>query len=240
VTRRDERDLVGTIWGWIVIVTTTVVFGTLALLTSWVPPRGRLFLFWARGWSRALLTLCGIPFRIEVAGGAAAVSQAIFMSNHESLVDIPLLFVGIRQSVRFLAKRSLFYVPFLGWSMWAAGFVPVDRRRTEKAADVFLLLERRVKAGHSILVFPEGTRSRSGELQAFKRSGFLLALRTGLSIVPIAVSGARDVVGANSLWIRRVPVAIRFGEPIPTASLTVSDQKPLMDRVREEILRLRG
>jgi len=238
VTRRDERDLFATIWGWFVIVTTTVVFGTLALLTSWVPPRGRLFLFWARAWSRALLVLCGIPSRIEVSEGAAAVPQAVFMSNHESLVDIPLLFVGIRQDVRFLAKRGLFFVPFLGWSMWAAGFVPVDRRRTEKAGDVFLTLEKRVKAGNSILVFPEGTRSRSGRLQSFKRSGFLLALRTGLPIVPVAVSGARDVVGADSLWIRRVPVVIRFGEPIPTAGMGVGDQKALRERVRAEILRL--
>jgi len=238
VAGRAARDWIGTVWGWIVIVATTVVFGSLALLTSWIPPRGRLYLFWARGWSRALLFLCRIPARIEVSAEAARVPQAVFMSNHESLVDIPLLFVAIRQSVRFLAKRALFFVPFLGWSMWLAGFVPVDRRRTEKAADVFLTLEKRVKDGHSILVFPEGTRSRSGALQPFKRSGFLLALRTGLPIVPIAVSGARDVVGADSLWIRRVPVTIRVGDPIPTAGLTVSEQKELMERVRREMLRL--
>ena len=138
---RGNRDLVATVWGWIVILGATVVFGTLALLTSWVPPRGRLFLFWARAWSHALLVLCGIPFRIERSEGSASAPQAVFMSNHESLVDIPLLFVGIAQNVRFLAKRSLFFVPVLGWSMWAAGFVPVDRRRTERAADVFLALE---------------------------------------------------------------------------------------------------
>jgi len=240
VSGERPRDLFGTVWGWIVILATTVVFGSLALLTSWVPPRGRLFLFWARAWSRALLFLCRIPSQIEVAHAASGVPQAVFMSNHESLVDIPLLFVAIRQSVRFLAKRSLFFVPFLGWSMWAAGFVPVDRRRTEKAADVFLTLEKRVKVGHSILVFPEGTRSRTGELQPFKRSGFLLAIRTDLPIVPIAVSGARVVVGADSLWIRRAPVTIRIGEPIPTRGLSISDQKALMERVRGEILRLRG
>lgn len=240
VWRREERDLAATVRAWIVIVTMTVLFGTAALLTSWVPPRGRIFLFWARGWSRALLALCGIPYRVEASEEAARVPQAVFMSNHESLVDIPLLFVGIGQSVRFLAKRSLFFVPFLGWSMWLAGFVPVDRRRTEKAPEVFQTLEKRVKTGHSILVFPEGTRSRSGALQPFKRSGFLLALRTGLPIVPVAVSGARDVVGADSLWIRRTPVAIRLGDPIETASLSVSAQKTLRARVRREILRLKG
>ncbi|MGE5345685.1 MAG: lysophospholipid acyltransferase family protein, partial [Acidithiobacillales bacterium] len=77
-------------------------------------------------------------------------------------------------------------------------------------------------------------------LQPFKRSGFLLAIRTGLPVIPVAVSGARSVVGADSLWIRRAPVTIRFGELIPTAGLTLSDQKALRVRVRREILRLRG
>jgi 1-acyl-sn-glycerol-3-phosphate acyltransferase len=218
----------------------TVVFGTLAVVTSWIPPRGRLFLFWARAWSNALLVFCGIPTRIEISEAAASVPQAVFMSNHESLVDIPLLFVGIRQDVRFLAKRSLFYVPFLGWSMWLAGFVPVDRDRKEKAVDVFETLEKRVRKGHSVLVFPEGTRSRTGALQAFRKSGFLLAMRTGLPIVPVAVSGAREVVGADSLWIRRSPATLRMGNPIPTKGLPLSGQKALMERVRTEILRLRG
>ncbi len=235
-----RRDPVGTVWGWIVILTTTVVFGSLAILTSWIPPRGRLFLFWAKGWSHSLLLLCGIPSRIEVSHAAARVPQAVFMSNHESLVDIPLLFLAIRQHVSFLAKRSLFFVPFLGWSMGLAGFVPVDRRRTQKAPDVFATLEKRVRAGRSVLVFPEGTRSRSGVLQPFKRSGFLLAIRTGLPIVPVAVTGAREVAGADSLWIRRSPVRLRTGDPIPTAGLTVADQKELMRKVRAEILRLRG
>ncbi len=234
------RSLLGTVWGWLVIVSMTVLFGSLAVLTSWIPPRGRLFLVWARGWSNALLVLCGIPTRIEVSAPAADVAQAVFMSNHESLVDIPLLFVAIRQDVRFLAKRSLFFVPFLGWSMWLAGFVPVDRERKEKAVDVFETLEKRVRKGNSVLVFPEGTRSRSGELQPFRKSGFLLAMRTGLPIVPVAVSGAREVVGADSLWIRRTLATIRIGDPIPTKGVVLSERKALMTRVRGEIRRLRG
>ena len=240
MTRPARREILWTVWGWLVILTTTTLFGTLAILTSWIPPRGRLYLFWARSWSKAMLFLCGIPTRIEVSEEAAAVPQAVFMSNHESLVDIPLLFVGVRQEVRFLAKRELFYVPFLGWSMWLAGFVPVDRERKDRALDAFETLESRVKSGHSILVFPEGTRSRSGVLQPFRKAGFLLAMRTGLPIVPIGVSGARSVVGADSLWIRPGPATIRLGDPIPTHGLTVSDQKALMERVRREILRLRG
>lgn len=225
---------------WAVILAATCFFGSAAILTSWIPPRGRLFLWWARGWSKAMLLLARIPWVIEVPSASGSVGQAVFMSNHESLVDIPLLFLGIRQDVRFLAKRSLFFVPFLGWSMWLAGFIPVDRKKGEKALAVLGTLERRVGAGNSILVFPEGTRSRTGELQRFKKSGFLLALRTGLPIVPVAVSGARAVVGADSLWISPGPVRLRMGEPIATRDLSASDVAPLMRRVAGEILRLRG
>ena len=237
---KGPRDVLVSAWVWLVILTSTLVYGSLAILTSWIPPRGRLFLFWAKGWSRTMLSLARIPYAIEVPDAAAAVPQAVFMSNHESLVDIPLLFLGVRQDVRFLAKRSLFFVPFLGWSMWLAGFVPVDRKAGGKAVAVLETLERRTGAGRSILVFPEGTRSRTGEVQPFRKSGFLLALRTGLPIVPVAVRGARAVVGADSFWIAPQPVRLRMGEPIPTEGLSASDVAPLVRRVREEILQLRG
>lgn len=234
------RDALVTTWGWTNIAVSTALFGTLAILTSWVPPRGRLYLFWARRWARALLWLNGIPARIEVSEEAAELSQAIYMSNHESGIDILLLLLAIRQDVRFLAKRELFFVPFMGWSMWLAGFVPVDRRRTDKAKEVLSTLDRRLQAGASILVFPEGTRSRDGRLGAFKKSGFLTALKAGLPIVPVGVSGARAVLGAQGMVIRRGPVLARAGRPIPTAGLGVHDRADLMARVRREILRLRG
>src|SRR5450756_2634478 len=143
-------------------------YGLLAILTSWIPPRGRFYLFWARLWARSILFLTGVPATIETSQEAAALPQAIYMSNHESGIDILLLLLAIPQDVRFLAKRSLFYVPFMGWSMWLAGFVPVDRRRTEKAREVLSGLDRCLARGESILIFPEGTRSRDGSLGAFK------------------------------------------------------------------------
>lgn len=234
------RDAFTTAWGWANIAASTSLFGMLAILTSWVPPRGRLYLFWARNWARSLLWLNRIPARVEVAQEAAALPQAIYMSNHESGIDILLLLLAIRQDVRFLAKRELFFVPFMGWSMWLAGFVPVDRRRADKAKDVLSDLDRRLASGISILVFPEGTRSRDGALGPFKKSGFLTALKSGVPIVPVGVSGARAVLGAQGMVIRRGPVAVKVGRPIPTAELGVHDRVGLMARVRREILLQRG
>jgi len=234
------RDLVVSLWSWAAIALSTTVFGLLAILTSWVPPRGRLYLFWARGWARTILFLTGIPATIEVADEAAALPQAIYMSNHESGIDILLLLLAIRQDVRFLAKRALFFVPFMGWSMWLAGFVPVDRRRTDRAKEVLSELESRLAKGKSILVFPEGTRSRDGRLGPFKKSGFLTALKSGVPIVPVGVSGARAVLGAQGIVVRRGPVRVRAGRPILTASLSVHARRELMEKVRREILALGG
>jgi 1-acyl-sn-glycerol-3-phosphate acyltransferase len=234
------RDLVVSVWSWAVIALTAAGYGFFAILTSWIPPRGRLYLFWARIWARSILFLTGVPATIETAHEAAALPQAIYMSNHESGIDILLLLLVIPQDVRFLAKRSLFYVPFMGWSMWLAGFVPVDRRRTDKAKEVLSGLDRCLARGSSILIFPEGTRSRDGSLGAFKKSGFLTALKSGVPIVPVGVSGARAVLGAQGMIVRRGPVRVRTGRPIPTAGLGVRDRPELMARVRREILLLRG
>jgi len=234
------RDLVVSVWSWAVIALTATAYGLLAILTSWIPPRGRFYLFWARLWARSILFLTGVPATIETSQEAAALPQAIYMSNHESGIDILLLLLAIPQDVRFLAKRSLFYVPFMGWSMWLAGFVPVDRRRTEKAREVLSGLDRCLARGESILIFPEGTRSRDGSLAAFKKSGFLTALKSGVPIVPVGVSGARAVLGAQGMIVRRGPVRVRAGRPIPTAGLLVRDRPALMRRVREEILGLSG
>ncbi len=238
--RTSLRDALVTAWGWANIAVSTALFGSLAILTSWVPPRGRLYLFWARSWAKSLLWLNRIPARIEVSEEAAALPQAIYMSSHESGIDILLLLLAIRQDVRFLAKRELFFVPFMGWSMWLAGFVPVDRRRTDKAKDVLSELDRRLATGVSLLVFPEGTRSRDGSLGPFKKSGFLTALKSGLPIVPVAVSGARAVLGERGMVIRRGPVVARVGQPIPTAGLSVHDRAALMARVRDAILALKS
>ena len=227
-----------TIWAWAAAVAVTLVFGTGAILTAWIPPRGALHLKWARGWARAVLVLAGIPVRVEVSQLAETLPEAIFMPNHGSAIDILVLFLAIRHEVRFLAKSSLFSIPILGWSMGLAGFVPVDRDRKDRAREVFGELSVKLKQGLSLVVFPEGTRSRTGELGPFKKSGFLLALKTGMPIIPIGISGARNVLGARGIMLRLGIVTVRVGDPIPTAGLGVSHRRELMRQVRREIVRL--
>ena len=232
--------LLYTVWCWSATLVLTVFFGSMAILTAWIPPRGRLYLFWARSWSRTVLRSCGLGVKVEIPDAVRQVPSAIFMSSHESALDILALFVAIPHQIRFLAKRSLFYVPFLGWSMWLAGFVPVDRESKESGLAVLEQLRDRLSRGLSVLIFPEGTRSRDGTLGTFKKAGFILAIRTGIPIVPLAIRGARQVLGADGLAIRRGTTTVCMGDPIPTAGLGVHDRAALVERTRGQIRILRG
>ena len=215
------RDALVTVWGWANIAVSTALFGTLAILTSWVPPRGpALPLLGPQLVAEPPLAQPASRPGSRSREEAAALPQAIYMSNHESGIDILLLLLAIRQDVRFLAKRELFFVPFMGWSMWLAGFVPVDRRRTDKARG--RPLEPRTAASPRASRSSSSRRERAratGSSAPFKKSGFLTALKTGLPIVPVAVSGARAVLGAQGMVIRRGPVVASVsGRPIPTAA----------------------
>lgn len=231
-------QLLYTSWVWLFGVFATVVFGTLAILTSWIPPRGKIYQYWARWWSWTLLKAAGIDVTVESTEGARGVREAIFMANHTSAADIVVIFVALSRDVRFVAKRELFWVPILGWSMWLAGFIPVDRERKDKAREAFDRIGKSLRNGISILVFPEGTRSRNGRLGTFKKAGFLLAMRTGMPIVPVGISGARAVLGADGLLVRRGTIAVRIGDPVPSSGYTFAQRGEYVEKVRSEIARL--
>ena len=231
-------QLLYTTWVWLFGLLVTPVFGSLAILTSWIPPRGKIYQYWARWWSWTLLRAAGIDVTVESTEGARSVPAAIFMANHTSAADIVVIFVALSRDVRFVAKRELFWIPFLGWSMWLAGFIPVDREHKDRAREAFDRIGKSLRKGISILVFPEGTRSRNGTLGAFKKAGFLLAMRTGLPIVPVGISGARAVLGADGLLVRRGRIVVRVGDPVPSGGYTFAQRGEYVDKVRAEVLRL--
>jgi 1-acyl-sn-glycerol-3-phosphate acyltransferase len=122
--------------------------------------------------------------------------------------------------------------------MWLAGFIPVDREKKDKAREAFDRIGKSLRKGISILVFPEGTRSRNGKLLPFKKAGFLLAMRTGLPIVPVGISGARAVLGADGILVRRGRIEVRVGDPIPSDGYTFAQRGEYLGKVRAEIARL--
>ncbi|MCG6963880.1 MAG: 1-acyl-sn-glycerol-3-phosphate acyltransferase [Acidobacteria bacterium] len=226
-----------------IAVVATVVFAVLAMVIALFGRHGRLALEAVRLWARICLGIGGIILHVEGVEGIDLDQRYIVMSNHESSVDIPALLAALppRLKVRFLAKKQLFKIPFLGWAMRAVGFVPVDRADRSTAAGMFRAAVNETQQGSSLLVFPEETRTRDGRLLELQRGGFLLALRSGFPILPVGLEGARVALPAKS-WLLRpgTRVAVRFGGPIPTAGLATAQRRQLTATTRREIDRLRG
>ena len=183
------------------------------------------------------LTLAGIRYRVAGRGPVPA-TAVVFCANHESNVDPPVLFHALHPQLHVLYKAELHKFPIMGTVFDVGGFVPIDRGDRDKAMASIARGAESLRAGHSFLIFPEGTRSRTGHLLPFKKGGFIMALEAQVPIVPVAVQGGRSAMRKGSALVRPVRVSVRIGAPIPTAGLTMNDRDRLIEQVRREVIRL--
>ena len=130
---------------------------------------------------------------------------AIYCANHQSAMDIPILFVNLPVQFRFVAKRSLFKMPFLGWHLKRSGHIPVDRERPREAMRSLDEAAEKIRAGSSVILFPEGHRSRDGKIGPFKSGSFYLAIQSGVPVVPITLNGTRAVLKPDTYHVRAGP-----------------------------------
>lgn len=164
--------------------------------------------------------------------------SAVYAVNHSSNVEPPVIFDLLRDlypRLRILYKAELRKLPILVYAFDVAGFIPVERDNRGQSLPAIDRAADALRAGDSFLIFPEGTRSRTGELLPFKKGGFVMALKGQAPVVPIAIFGARDAMRKGSMLIRPVRIIVTFGTPIETAGLTVEDRDALAARVREAI-----
>ena len=157
------------------------------------------------------------------------------MANHESMIDPLALAPALPSSTLFVSKKSLFRVPFMGWAMTAAGFIPIDRGDRQRAIESLDNAAERIRSGRAVILFAEGTRSRDGRLGPLKKGPFHLALRAGVPIVPVAISGSRPLWPPGSMLARSGDVRVRFAPPIDLTGVGADDLSALMGRVREAI-----
>jgi 1-acyl-sn-glycerol-3-phosphate acyltransferase len=189
----------------------------------------------ARWWSRWATRFAGVRIMVDNRAKLEPGQPYVFMANHASTIDIWALFVAIPRPIRMIAKKQLARIPLFGWVMWAGRFIFIDRQNAAAARRSIEAAGRRIRGGDSVLIFPEGTRTRDGQLGPFKKGGFHLAMEAGVPIVPIALRGTRELMPRGSLRARSGEVSVIIGPPIPTSGLTLEDRPAFIERVRNEV-----
>jgi 1-acyl-sn-glycerol-3-phosphate acyltransferase len=212
----------------------TIVLGTLSLTSSLFDSRGYFAHWCARTWSWLILRTTRVSVDVQGLDKLVPGKTYVFVSNHQSIYDIPILFWSLPFQLRIIAKESLGRFPFLGWHLRRTGHMLVDRARPDRAA-IFSWASSLTSKGLSLIVFPEGTRSRDGRVMRFKGGSFYLALEAGLPIVPLSVTGSRHVMLKGRLATYPGHVRLTVHEPIDTSALAGTDPKAFGERVRQVI-----
>jgi 1-acyl-sn-glycerol-3-phosphate acyltransferase len=218
----------------------TLLFGVpgvvLALLLPGKALKGSLFLFVSKSYARIALFLFGIRVRARGLDNVDPDRAYVFMSNHVSHADSPALARVIPHPLHWVFKKELSRIPVFGWVLLSYGQIMVDRSDPERSRAALESALAGLSGNNSVMIYPEGTRSRDGTLQPLKKGGFRMAVQAGLPIVPVRVSGTRDIVAADSLRVRPGVATVEIFPPIETKGRTTSDIPALMARVREALL----
>lgn len=221
------------IYVWVIF--STLLFSLLAIATSLATRSGNSVHRVGRMWSRSILAASGIQVAVSGMERIDPARPYIFMSNHQSNFDIPVLLAHLPVQFRWLAKAELFKIPVFGRAMRGAGYISIDRADREAAFKSLGEASEAIRKGVAIMIFPEGTRSLDGTLKPFKKGGFVLAVDAGVPIVPVAIRGTHAIMAKRTWIIRPRDVAVEVGEPIDTSDCTRATKEALMERVRAAI-----
>lgn len=231
-------------WFWVIpgIAFSTIFFGTISQVVAVVNRSSYAQMRLARTWARTLLWIVGVKVIVEGIERARGIDKCVWASNHVSYMDTPVMLANIPVQFFFLAKSGLFKIPFLGWHLSRAGHISVQLddpraslRTLSKAAQ--WIQERNV----SLLFFPEGGRSQTGELREFKDGAAFIAIRAQVPLVPVALIGIREILPMHTLDFKRGTIYLRFGQPIPTTGLTTHSRAEVTAACRSQIVdMLRG
>jgi 1-acyl-sn-glycerol-3-phosphate acyltransferase len=184
------------------------------------------------------LSLAGIRFKVVGRENVPQGRAAVYCANHQSNVDPPVLYRAVHPRLHVLYKQEIDRIPLLARAFRMAGFIPIDRHNKESALRSIEAGASSLRSGHSFLIFPEGTRSKTDQLLPFKKGGFRMAIKAGAPIVPVAISGGRAAMVRGSFIIRPVTLTIRVGRPVETRAVDVEARDVLIERVRHEIATL--
>lgn len=218
------------------IILATIGYGLVSLAISLFETSGRRQIAVARAWARCLLWGSRVRVKIEGLENIALDGSYVFVSNHLSYMDTPVILANIPVQFRFLAKSGLFQIPLLGTHLARAGHIPVPRDDARAAVKTMTTAARAIRERRiSLLIFPEGGRSETGELATFKEGAAYIAIRAGVPLVPVALKGTREILPFGSAQVRSGTVIMRIGEPIPTGHMQVRDRAQVSAELHDRI-----
>jgi len=242
---KDLKSRIFTTWCWTGCALSTAFWGTVSVLGSLVSGKGTLQHYCMRRWSQDNLWLSRARVEIEGLENIDSTRPQILVANHSGLHDILSLAAYLPIQFRWIAKKSLFRVPFMGWHMRRSGYIAVDRENPRDAAKSIMEAAKIIQEGVNAIAFPEGTRSRTGELGKFHSGAFSLALRTGVPLIPISLDGSYRVIIPKTLQVNPgVIIRIKIGCPIDLSGYVKGEKHQLMDDVfqimRRNLEEMRG
>ncbi|HYT05585.1 MAG TPA: lysophospholipid acyltransferase family protein [Gemmatimonadales bacterium] len=235
--------MIRTVRFYVVLLVSSFIHATTALVAGLVGVKrrpGGIYDWSTNDWSRDLLEAAGTPVRAEGLERIPVGRPVVYASNHSSMFDIWALAATLPGSVRFVAKQELARIPLLGRAMIRAGHIMIDRPNPRRALEAYARAGAVIRSGVSAVVFPEGTRSRTGELLPFKNAPFGLAIAAQVPIIPVYVHHTFEILPKGAIRLHPRPIRILIGEPIPTAGLRVDQRQALRDRVRAAIIALQA
>jgi len=202
--------------------------------------RGGIYDWTQTTWARRLLWVAGTRVSLVGFENVPRDQPVVYVSNHQSWFDILALAGTVPGTLRFVAKKEFASIPILGRAMKAAGHIYIDRQNRAQAIEAYEEVAAWIRDGLSTVVFPEGTRSRTGRLLPFKKGPFVLALAAQVPVVPVYVSNTFRILPKAHVLLRPQPITIRFGDPIATAGMTYDDRETLLQQSHAAILRMRA
>jgi 1-acyl-sn-glycerol-3-phosphate acyltransferase len=218
---------------WIVLI--TIPFSILTIIFSIIDDQGIVPHKVAGLWGRCILLGSRIKVNVKGLSNIDPTKPYIYMSNHQSNFDIPVILGFLDVQFRWLAKAELFKIPVFGYAMARAGYISIDRSNRKSAFRSLKKAAAIIRSGVSVLIFPEGTRSRDGKLQPFKKGGFVLSLQAGVPIVPVLITGTYAIMSKKGLHIIPGTVELEIGKPIDVSAYTMKTKGDLMRKVKEAI-----
>ena len=227
--------MIRTVFAIIWTVMSTGFFSGLAILASLLDKKGELPHLVARVWGRTILFAARVKVTVKNPANIDPSRSYIYMSNHQSNFDIPVLLAHLPVQFRWLAKVELFRIPVFGFAMKRAGYISIDRSNRKSAILSLKHAAEIIRGGVSVLIFPEGTRSRDGNIRPFKSGGFILAIDSGVPIVPVIIHGTFPIMLKDWLRIRPGNVVLEIETPVETSPYSRRDKAVLMEKVRQII-----